>query len=40
MLAAFTRMSATTRAPANAPRAAAKAAPIGSRNLTVKEFFR
>jgi hypothetical protein len=40
MLAAFTRMSATTRAPANAPRAAAKAAPTRSRALTAKEFFR
>lgn len=40
MLAAFTRMSATTRAPADAPRAAAKAAPTRSRALTAKEFFR
>jgi hypothetical protein len=40
MLAAFTRMSATTRAPANAPRAAAKAAPTRSRALTANEFFR
>ena len=40
MLAAFNRMSATTRAPVGAPRPAPKASSGHSRELTAHEFFR